>query len=147
MTTRSTYLSLLLVAAISIPTFAQTTERTLVKSFSAVGVTEVHFDMEVPVEVVATNGNLIRVKMLVSLEGGNDKMLKTLVLARRYDLRSKTEENRLVIYAPALERTVKVGGQEVIENIRLEVSVPQDVVVTQKDIPALANEDLPDGMR
>lgn len=147
MTTRSTYISLLLIAAISVTTFGQTTERTLVKSFSATGVTEVHFDMDVPVEVISTNGNLIRVKMLVSLEGGSDKMLKTLVLARRYDLRSKKDEDKLIIYAPALDRKVTISGKEVIENIRLEVDVPPNLVVTQKDIPSLANEDLQDGMK
>lgn len=147
MTTRSTYISLLLIAAISVTTFGQTTERTLVKSFSATGVTEVHFDMDVPVEVISTNGNLIRVKMLISLEGGSDKMLKTLVLARRYDLRSKKDEDKLIIYAPALDRKVTISGKEVIENIRLEVDVPPNLVVTQKDIPSLANEDLQDGMK
>lgn len=147
MTTRSTYISLLLIAAISVTTYGQTTERTLVKSFSATGVTEVHFDMDVPVEVISTNGNLIRVKMLISLEGGSDKMLKTLVLARRYDLRSKKDEDKLIIYAPALDRKVTISGKEVIENIRLEVDVPPNLVVTQKDIPSLANEDLQDGMK
>ncbi|MEZ4948852.1 MAG: hypothetical protein R2879_02920 [Saprospiraceae bacterium] len=146
MTTRSPFLTLLLVSSIFVSAMGQT-ERTLVKSFSADGITEAHINMDVPVEIISSNGNLIRVKMFVSLEGGNDKMLKTLVVTRRYDLRSTKDGSKLIIDAPALARKVEIGGKEVIENIRLEINVPEQITLTQDDVPALADELNSEGTR
>lgn len=109
--------------------FAQSSERTLVKSFSAQDVTELVFDVSGPVVVQEWKGDLVRVQMKVSLENGHDRLLKSMVAARRFNLISKNENGVLVISTPSLDKKITIGGKEIIEVVSYTIQVPENISV------------------
>ena len=110
-------------------TFAQTAERTLVKSFNLKGKQIVVMDVDGNVEVKEWKGDIMRIQMAIELTNGSNSMLKSLIQARRYSLVSKVKGDELKINMPSMEKHVKVRGRELNEKISYTVFAPADVQV------------------
>jgi hypothetical protein len=124
------FLPLLLV---SLSLQGQHAEKTLVKAFNLQGQQAVLIDIDAPLEIVEWNQQQMRVVMTVSLENGSDTMLKSLVSTGRYNLDSNTDESGFRIFAPGLERQVKMmNGSELKEKITFEVFSPANVLVQSR---------------
>ena len=122
----STLFSFLLLGNLLI---AQSAERTLVKSFNAADVTELTLDVSGPIIVQEWKGDLIRVQMKVSLENGHDRLLKSMVAARRFNLTSKNVDGAMTILSSSLDKKITIGGKEIIEVVHYTVQVPENISV------------------
>jgi hypothetical protein len=107
----------------------QQTEKTLVKSFNLKGNQFVLLDLDGNVEVKEWNNELMRVQINVALENGTEAMLKSLVQAGRYNLKSDDSTGEFKVVAPGLQRKVTVRGQELVENISYTIFAPGKVNV------------------
>lgn len=125
----STVLTVLLLFA-SLITYGQQAEKTLVKSFNLNGYESVAIAMEAPVEVRNWSNPLLRVQIQISIENGSDALLKSLVQAGRYNLRYEIVDGEYQIFAPSLDRIVKIGGKELQDKVSFIVFAPEGVVVT-----------------
>lgn len=141
MNTQRPLLSVLTLLLFTTFTVAQSSERTLAKSFNLNGAAEVLLDVNGEMEFKTWNNPILRVQMVISLAEGNDSVLKSLLMTKRYDLQSKMDEGRLIIFAPNLERRFEVGGKEVNDNVRFIVHAPEKVTVNQRETLEL-NADL-----
>ncbi len=112
---------------------AQGTETTFVKSFNLQNNNEVVLDMEGDISVQEWNNPIMRIQMTVTLENGSSSMLKSLVQTGRYNLKSIEKEDFLKVYAPGLQREVRVKGKNLIEKISYTVYAPSEVLVRQSD--------------
>ncbi len=129
MKTLRLYTLILLATMIANTTFAQTNERTLVKSFNLKGKQVVVMDVDGNVEVKEWKGDIMRIQMAIELTNGSNSMLKSLIQARRYSLVSVIEGEELKINMPSMEKQVKVRGKELNEKITYTVFAPADVQV------------------
>ncbi|HMQ49357.1 MAG TPA: hypothetical protein PKA00_16790 [Saprospiraceae bacterium] len=112
---------------------AQGVEKTLVQSFNLQGNKSVELDVKLPVEVQTWDSDILRVQMNIEMKNGSEGLLKSLVTARRYNLEYKVENGNFIIYAPSIDREVKIGGQPIQENITLVVFLPEDVALDTKE--------------
>ena len=128
--------SIIIVALFSFSTLLQAQqncEKTLVKSFDIQGKTTVFLDFESQsVKVVEWDSNTARVEMTIAFEG-NENTLKSLITVGRYNMVSTSNADVFTIGQPGLQRSVKVKGTEVKENISYHVSVPKGTKVKVKD--------------
>lgn len=140
--TLNTMILATLLMFISLATFGQSTEKTLVKSFNIEGHEIVSIDIDAPVEVQKWSGKLLRIQLQISLETGSNALLKSLVQAGRYNLRHNLEDGSYSIYAPAMDMQVKIGGKPLQDNVSLLVYAPEDVtvVVPSNDTEEIAEE-------
>jgi hypothetical protein len=106
---------------------AQQAEKTLVKAFNLQGHQLIEVDLEGPVEVRTWNQKILRVQMRIQLENGSNNLLKSLVQIGRYNLKSGMGEAGYQIYAPNLDREVKIGGQLIKENLTYVIYAPEGV--------------------
>ena len=111
----------------------QQAEKTLVKSFNLKGKQVLLLDLEGDVEVQHWKSETLRVEMSIGIEKGSNAMLKSLITAGRYNLRSQVEEDVLKVYAPGMERDVKIKGSKLDEKITFIVNVPEDIIVKMGD--------------
>jgi len=115
------------------PTQAQQAEKTLVKSFNLNGQSTIFLDLDGVVNVTTWSEPQMRIQMNISLQNGNENMLKSLVTAGRYNLNTKEENGTFSIVAPGLERQIKLGsGQSLGEQISYEVFAPKGVTITTR---------------
>ncbi len=126
-------ISLLLVT----PHFGQTAQRTLVKSFNVSKVQTVNLNLDGDVVVRKWKKGLMRVEMKISLENGNDRLLKSMVIANRFNLDSDISEGEMTVFAPALENEITIRGKEITEKISYIINVPEQV-----EVNVLENETL-----
>ena len=112
---------------------AQNIEKTLIKSFNLEDNDFVELDLNGQVEVKEWSNSLMRIHVIIGLESGNDAMLKSLVTAGRYNLKSTETAEGLTIDAPGLSRTITVRGTELKENITYIVYKPEDVTLRMKN--------------
>lgn len=127
-------LPLLLTVATSI---AQQAEKTLVKSFNLNGQTSIFLDLEGDIDITLWSEPVMRIQMTVTLQNGNENMLKSLVTAGRYNLNTKEENGSLSIVAPGLDRQIKLSsGQNLGEQIKYQVFAPKDITVTTRSTDA-----------
>ena len=119
-------LSLLLV---TFSTSAQTAQKTLVKSFNLKGNNVVQIDLAGDVEVKEWDNPIMRIQISVDIENANSTILKALVKAGRYNLTSKEENDEYVVFAPGVEREVKIKGKTLSENLSYVVFAPKNVLV------------------
>ena len=122
-------ITLCIALLISTSVFTQTAEKTLVKSFNLKGNQLVILDLAGQVEIIDWSNDLMRMNMTVSLENGNEGMLKSLVQVGRYNLNSEEEDSGLLVNAPNLQRQITVRGNEIKENISYIVYKPENVEV------------------
>jgi hypothetical protein len=69
--------------------------------------------------------------MNIAVENIGEPMLKSLIVAGRYNISTTYDANQMLLSSPAMQRTVKVNGQEIKETVRYTLFVPSDVAVTQ----------------
>jgi len=109
--------------------FAQTIEKTFVRSFNLSGAQEAVLQLDAPVEVKTWSQSIARVQMTVGLQNGSESMLRSLAQAGRYNLKGTLENDQFVISIPGLEREVRVNGNTLAEDITYVVFVPDNVRV------------------
>ena len=126
-----------------VPQFGQSTERTLVKSFNVKNVEMIHFNIEGDVEVKKWSKDLMRIELKISLENGTDRLLKSMVVANRFNLDSELSEGEMTIFAPSLENKITIGGKEIREKITYLVNVPEGILtnVLEKETLTLAEKE------
>ena len=134
--TRLLLVGLLLMTAVGL--FAQTVEKTFVRSFNLQGAQELALQLNGAVEVQTWSQTTTRVQMTVGLERGSETMLRSLAQAGRYNLKGQMEEGKYLVSVPGLEREVKVNGQSIGELINYVVFVPENVHVVVEDTTAAA---------
>jgi hypothetical protein len=116
--------------------FAQHGEKTFVKAFNLKGNQTVYFDLQGKTEVKTWPEKQLRLLMNVRLENGSEVMLKSLMQAGRYNLQSEELSKGFTIFAPQLEKEVRMrNGQTLVEMISYTLYVPANVqVYTRADI-------------
>ncbi|MEL6866478.1 MAG: hypothetical protein AAFP19_18780 [Bacteroidota bacterium] len=122
-------LILVLIASVASLSFGQTAEKVLVKSFNLKGKDVIVLDLEGEVEVQQWKNDIMRVQMTVALTNRNSTTLKSLIRAGRYNLKSKVDNDACVVYAPGMQRDIRIKGQELKENISFVVYAPENVIV------------------
>lgn len=128
-----------LVTIVASTSFAQNTERTLVKSFNLKGKDIVMMDVNGDVEVKEWNKGIMRIEISIKLTNGTSSMLKSLIQAKRYNLTSVVDGDALKIQMPSLKRKVKVSGKELTEKITYTVFAPADILVKLSDESSASN--------
>ena len=137
----SKFLSVLfLLVAMTTTVFAQTIEKTLVKSFNLKGKQIVVMNVEDNVDVKEWNNDIMRVQMSIELSNGTNSMLKSLVQARRYNIVSAVDGEALNINVPGLSKTVTIGGQTLTEKITYTVFAPSNVEVKLSNTASASTE-------
>ncbi len=119
----------------------QAVEKTLVKSFNLQGNDVVDLDLEGDIEVKEWNSAVVRVEMLISLKNGNEMLLKSLIKAGRYNLKSAETEDAFQISIPGLERDVKVKGKTLIDEVTFVISVPSGVNIREAELTSVRIDD------
>ena len=139
MKTLKIFTILFLVTIVTTTSFAQNTERTLVKSFNLKGKDMVMMNVNGDVEVKEWNQDIMRIEVSINLTNGTSSMLKSLIRAKRYNLTSVVNGDALEIQMPSLKRKVKVSGKELTEKITYTVFAPADVQVKLSDETSASN--------
>lgn len=127
-----TKLSILLIMLVTTLLSAQV-EKTLVKSFNLQGHDVVTLDLKGDVEVQEWNNKIIRVQMVISLDGGSNAMLKSLVQIGRYNLKSKIGESEFLVYAPGMNKEIRLKDRKLNEKVSYLVYAPSNVNVKVAD--------------
>jgi hypothetical protein len=108
----------------------QQAEKTLVKSFNMLGNQAVLLDLHGPVEVLEWNQEQLRVQMTITLQNGTEVILKSLVQAGRYNLQAEEKDGEFRVFAPSLEKEVKMrNGLDIGEVVKFQVYAPAKVTV------------------
>lgn len=127
-------LSLLLLTAMGL--FAQTIEKTFVRSFNLQGAQEMVLQLNGAVDVQTWSQSTTRVQMTVGLKQGSESMLRSLAQAGRYNLKGELVESSFLVNVPGLSREVKINGQALQEHISYVVFVPENVHIEIDDATA-----------
>lgn len=106
-------------------------EKTLVKSFNLNGKTILKVDLPSVADIKTWNEPTARIEIVVAVENMNEAMLKSLIVAGRYNVNNLYANNQMQLNAPAMQRTIKLNGQEIKEIVRYTLYVPNDIVITQ----------------
>lgn len=135
-----------LLLFVSLFSFGQSVEKTLVKSFNLEGHESVSIEMDAPVEVKTWSNSIMRVQIQINLENGTDALLKSLVQAGRYNLRHKVVDGEYKIYAPAIDMQVKIGGKPLQDQVSFVVYTPEGVTVNQEKTEETQEEEITDSV-
>lgn len=108
-------------------------EKTLVKSFNLNGKTTLKLELPTAVEVKYWNDPTARIEIVIATENISETMLKSLIVAGRYNIASTSNNNEMILSSPALQKTVKVNGQEIKEVVRYTLYVPNGVAVNNNN--------------
>jgi hypothetical protein len=122
-------LSLMLISGFA---YGQGAEKTLVKSFNLEGAQLIQLDVAGDVEVKEWSNPYARVLINIEIQNGSEAMLKSLVRNGRYNLYSSNKEDAYHIIAPAMNRKVKVGGENLEEKVSYTFFLPENVAFQQK---------------
>ena len=121
--------TLFLLLFFAFSAIGQDVEKTLVKSFNLQGNQIVTLDLDGPIDVVNWKNSTIRIQMTIQIANDSEAMLKSLVQAGRYNLRSTITGDAFKIYAPGLEKLVSVGGKTLEETISFIIFAPEDILI------------------
>lgn len=131
-------LSFLLIATTF--TFAQGAEKTLVKSFNLQGNQIVVLDFEGVVEVKTWSNDIMRVQMTITHKNTSESILKSLIKAGRYNLKSTIDEDGLKVTAPGLQREVTISGKLLEDAISYVVFAPENVLIKRTNEASTATD-------
>ncbi len=140
MTNMKNLLSAVLILLVTTVTFGQNAETILVKAFNLKGNNTVALDLNGTVETETWSENYLRIQMTVSLDNGSQAMLKSLIKAGRYNLQGAATDAGFAVDMPNIERTVTVGGKELIEKYSFTVFAPSKVSVSNLSEASAAAE-------
>ena len=133
MTTLNTYFTVALLGCATLVAEAQSGEKLLVKSFNLQGQETVLLDLEGEIDVQTWKSDIMRVQMSIMLPSGNNTILKSLIKAGRYQLRSKIDDGEFLVFAPNLQREVSIKGEPLNEVISYTIFAPENIVVKMAD--------------
>ncbi len=108
---------------------AQSSEKTLVSTINLNQQNALIFNPEGPVEVRKWSDSFVQVQATISIENSNDAVLKSLVQAGRYQLKTSVSPNGLLVESSSLGKQVSVGGVVLKEKIGYLIYVPENIVV------------------
>lgn len=121
-------LVLCFIGASALTLRAQEDTKTLVKSLDPQNSSKVTLDFSFPVSGETWKEGTIRVLLDVTLENGNESVLKQLVQVGRYTVEGKKDaENNFVISVPGLKKDVNVRGVKMIENVKVTIFTPDGI--------------------
>lgn len=123
--------TLLLMLLVTTVSFSQNTEKTLVRAFNLQGKNSVVLDLKGDIEVENWSKDYLRIQMTTNLENGSSAMLKSLIMAGRYNLKGRSTTDGFEITMPNIEKTIKVKGQELVERCSYIIFAPKNVSVEQ----------------
>ena len=124
----------LLLALLPAGIYAQPGEKTFVKAINQNGNQTVYFDIEGKLDVKTWPQQQLRLLMKVNLANGTSIMLKSLVQAGRYDIQSGELGKGFTIFAPQLEKEVRMrNGENLNETISFTLFVPVGVQVIPRN--------------
>jgi hypothetical protein len=109
--------------------WAQPYTKTLVKSFKLEAHRTVTFLTQNEVESSHWNQPFMRVEVQIVLENGQPALLRSLVGSGRYQLLAKPADEGLQLEMPRLAKSVMLGEEELQEQIRLVVRLPEGTVL------------------
>lgn len=118
----------LVLFVIASAAIAQSTEKTLIKSFPLEASQTVSLDLPGAIEVKTWDGELLRVQMTITLHNGSEAVLKSLISAGRYNLIAKAGDS-VVISAPSMLREVQLGGKALEDSVSFLVYAPKNISV------------------
>ncbi len=124
-----TFIPIVALLLVTFSVHAQSAEKTLVKSFNLKGNNVVQLDLDGDIEVKEWDNPIMRIQISVSIENSNSTILKALVKAGRYNLASAEENGEYRVFAPGVDREVKIKGTALTENLSYIVFAPKDVLV------------------
>ena len=125
--------AILLSLLITSMAFGQVAEKTLVKSFNLKGDKALLLDLKGEVDVQEWSGELVRIQINLSIENGTAAMLKSLIIAGRYNLKGESKDGELIVSAPGMLKEVKLRGKKLMEDISYTIFAPSDVMVRIAD--------------
>lgn len=133
-------LFLLCLTLFSLQSFAQETEKTLVKSFDPEGseIIKVEFTDQVTTDI--WDENVLQVELDIHVNT-SAAILSQLIKVGRYSIEGSKEENTYYLRLPALQKDVVIRGNKLTENIQASIKTPGYMVVesgaVHKDIAML----------
>ncbi|MFT5168362.1 MAG: hypothetical protein ACI8P3_003605 [Saprospiraceae bacterium] len=104
-------------------------EKTLVKSFNLKGNNVVVLDLTGELEIKEWKNDIMRIQMTIRLDEGTNSMLKSLIQNGRYNLVATDGADDFKIFAPSMNKEIKVHGKVLKENIVYTVFAPENVTV------------------
>ena len=113
----------ILFLLVSITMLAQT-QKTYVKSFPTTSQL-IQLDLEGLVEVETWEEPFIRVQAIVSIENGSAEVLKSLMLAGRYQVKTNREGPQQFLISNNRKKKITIGGKQLMETVSYKVFVPQ----------------------
>ncbi len=134
--------ALVIIFCLNINLFSQSEEKTFVKGINLEGIQVVNLALNGNVEIQTWQNPTMRIMVNVSLEYGNNAILKSLVQAKRYFLNSEINHSEMEIFAPGLAKEVSLRGTTLKENISYVVFAPEAVAVNVKEEAMTATPDL-----
>ncbi len=134
MKTHTFFTTILMIAtSISLLNAQNVTEKTLCKSFNLQGKQQLRVEFA-NVEIRTWNEPTARIEMTITCENVSEAMLKSLITAGRYNVLSNADNESLVLSAPAMQKTVKLNGQDLKENVKYVLNVPKEIAVTNTNL-------------
>lgn len=122
---RTILFSILFLSSLSL--FAQSSEKTFVKSIDLEGKKTVRLLVDGEVKVEEWGSDLMRIELTVGIDHASPSLLKGLARTGRYSLSSTLEAEALLVEAPGLEREVR--GRRLAEKLSFVVKIPQGTKV------------------
>lgn len=110
-------------------TSAQTASKTFTKSFNTDGRGTIILDLPGAIDIKVWDNPSIRFEIGVDLPSGNGPMLNELANIGRYNLMSKSEGDAITIFAPNLQKQLKVKGEALREEFNFIVFVPKNLKI------------------
>ncbi len=133
MTTTLRIAKTLLLLLLIVPfTLAQSAEKTLVKSFAFEKNETVTLHLPGTVALQTWDSPLLRVQISIVLDNGSEAVLKSLISAGRYNLTTENKDGQIFIIAPAMDKTVRIGGKPLEDTVRFLVFAPDNLSVKIK---------------
>lgn len=128
----------ILLLGISLPTDAWSqASRTLVKSLPLDGAVAVVFDAPGQIQTDTWDKDFVRVNTIVTTPNFEDQYLKRLVSLGRYRLETEIKDGRLHVRMPKISHPVSIKGEQLIEEIRYEISIPEGLEIEFAQQPSL----------
>ena len=108
-------------------------QKTLVKSIPIEGASIVA-SLEGTVETTEWDKDFVRVTATVDVKNFNEDILKRLFSVGRYEIVATTKDGVTTLMMPKLATKVTIRGQQLLEEVTYEISVPKGMALEVKEI-------------
>lgn len=110
-------------------TFSQS-DKTFVKTIASVD-SELTFDFPGDVVIKKWDKDYTRVTVNISSDNASPSMLKQLIDMGRYEFTNSYNSGKLVVSMSKLSKKIFVSGEEISENLKIEIYVPYNVEASE----------------